>query len=58
MTNLADNLYALNVLCPFKYFSYQDIVNGDGHNPLNALLVLLLIAAFSACTYCFTGNGT
>lgn len=53
ITNLADHLDALNILSPFKYFPYQDIVNGDGLNVIEVVLTLLLVAAFSVSTYFF-----
>lgn len=53
ITDLADHLDALNILSPFKYFSYKDIVNGDGLSIVAVILSLLLAAAFSVSTYIF-----
>lgn len=53
ITDLADHLNVLNILSPFKYFSYTDIVNGDGLNTVIVILALLLVAVFSASTYFF-----
>ncbi|WP_100488799.1 ABC transporter permease subunit [Sporolactobacillus pectinivorans] len=53
ITDLANHLDFLNILSPFKYFSYTDIVNGDGLSLVVVILTLLLIAAFSVSTYFF-----
>lgn len=53
ITDLTNRLDALNILSPFKYFSYSDIVNGNGVNYPIVILSILLIAAFSASTYFF-----
>lgn len=53
ITNLTDHVNVLNVLSPFKYFSYADIVNGNGLNAIIVVLSLLLIAVFSAAAYFF-----
>lgn len=53
ITDLTDRINALNVLSPFKYFSYQDIVNGDGLSFGIVILSVLLVAAFSVSTYFF-----
>lgn len=53
VTELKDNLNFLNVLSPFKYFSYTKIVEGNGLNFSIVILSLLLVAAFSTLTYYF-----
>jgi ABC-2 type transport system permease protein len=53
ITSLSDRLNFLNLLSPFKYFSYSDIVNGDGLSFGIVILSLLLVAVFSASTYFF-----
>lgn len=53
ITDLANHLDFLNILSPFKYFSYTDIVSGDGISLVVVILTLLLIAAFSVSTYFF-----
>lgn len=51
ITDLTEHLNALNVLSPFKYFSYKKIVDGNGLNLGIVILSILLIAAFSVLTY-------
>ncbi len=51
ITDLTDRLNALNMLSPFKYFSYERIVNGNGVSLLMILLSLLITGIFSAVTY-------
>lgn len=53
ITDLTDRVNFLNVLSPFKYFSYQDIVNGNGLSFGIVILSILLAAVFSALTYFF-----
>lgn len=53
ITDLSDRLEALNVLAPYKYFSYADIAGGQGLSVLNAVLSLLLAAVFSFLMYYF-----
>jgi len=53
ITDLTDRVNALNVLSPFKYFSYENIVNGNGLSIGVVILSLLLTAAFSVSTYFF-----
>lgn len=53
ITNLNENLSALNVLSPFKYFSASRIIDGNGLNPAIVLGSLLLIAAFFVFAYFF-----
>jgi ABC-2 type transport system permease protein len=53
VTNLTDRLDALNVLSPFKYFSYARIVQGKGLEVLPTVLSLLLIAALLSLTWLF-----
>ena len=53
ITSVNGNLNALNVLSPFKYFSYDRIIAGNGLNPGIVILALLLVAAFSVSTYFF-----
>lgn len=53
ITDLTDNVNALNVLSPFKYFSYEKIVNENSLSFGIVFLSILLIAVFSASTYFF-----
>ncbi|WP_059046018.1 ABC transporter permease subunit [Paenibacillus rubinfantis] len=51
ITDLTDQLNALNVLTPFKYFSYARIVNGEGLHAGITALSLLLVAGLVVFTY-------
>jgi len=51
ITDLTGRVNVLNVLSPFKYFSYTDIVNGNGLSIVIVILSLVLVAAFSISTY-------
>lgn len=53
ITDFTDKINAINILSPFKYFSYQDIVNGNGISAGISIISLVLIAAFSILTYFF-----
>lgn len=53
ITNLSASLKFLNILSPFKYFSYSRIVDGNGLSFVIILISILLIAAFSYSTYYF-----
>ncbi|MDF2541332.1 MAG: transporter, permease protein [Herbinix sp.] len=53
ITDLTDKVNALNLLSPFKYFSYADIVDGKGLNIVIILLSIGLTAIFSILTYAF-----
>lgn len=53
LTDFTDRLNALNILSPFKYFSYVRIVNGDGLNALIVILSLIPAALFAVSTYYF-----
>jgi len=53
ITDMTNSLKALNVFTPFKYFSYKDLVEGNGLNIVIVILSLLLIGVFSASTYLF-----
>jgi ABC-2 type transport system permease protein len=53
ITNLTDKLNFLNILSPFKYFNYGDIVDGNGLNIGIVLLSLLLFAVLIFSTYFF-----
>jgi ABC-2 type transport system permease protein len=53
ITDLTDRVNALNVLSPFKYFSYKNIVDGGGLSLVVVVLSLLLVTAFSVLTYFF-----
>lgn len=53
ITDLTDRVNFLNVLSPFKYFSYQDIVNGNGLSFGTVMLSILLISIFAISTYFF-----
>jgi ABC-2 type transport system permease protein len=51
ITDMTSRLNFLNVLSPFKYFSYQDMANGNGLNIGIILLSLALIAILFVLTY-------
>lgn len=53
VTDLNINLNFLNLLTPFKYFSYEKIVDGNGLNVGIIILSLLLVGALSFLTYYF-----
>lgn len=53
ITDLNDSINGLNVLSPFKYFSYENILNGKGLSIGIVILVLMLITVFSVLTYLF-----
>ncbi|PJI08005.1 MULTISPECIES: ABC transporter permease subunit [Clostridium] len=53
ITDFTDKINAINILSPFKYFSYQDIVNGNGISAGVSIISLVLIAIFSILTYFF-----
>lgn len=53
ITDLTDRVNFLNVLSPFKYFSYQNIVNGKGLSLDIVILCILLVAVFTISTYFF-----
>ena len=53
ITDLTDRVNFLNVLSPFKYFNYNDMVVGNRLNIGMVVLSLLLAAVFSAATYFF-----
>lgn len=53
ITDLTDRLNVLNLLSPFKYFSYKDMVDGNGLSLGIVALSLLLAAALAASTYFF-----
>lgn len=53
ITDLTDQLSFLNVLVPFKYFRYEQIVEGNGLSIGIALISLLLVAVFTVTTYFF-----
>lgn len=53
ITDLTDRVNFLNVLSPFKYFSYENIVNGYGLSFGIVILSLLLVSVFSISTYFF-----
>ncbi|MNW03894.1 hypothetical protein D3C71_1998960 [compost metagenome] len=46
-TELNQSLRFLNILTPFKYFSYTDMAEGAGLHPGIAAVSLLLSAAFA-----------
>jgi Putative exporter of polyketide antibiotics len=56
ITDFTDRINAINVLSPFKYFSYKDIVDGKGLNTGIVLITVLIIAVFTAFTYFFYRN--
>ena len=53
VTDLTEHLNVLNVLSPFKYFSYVDIVEGKPLSLGIIILSLLLVATFTIFTYYF-----
>ncbi|MEA4932742.1 MAG: ABC transporter permease subunit [Lawsonibacter sp.] len=53
ITSFNDHLNILNVLSPFKYFSYNRIIEGNGLNPGISVLSIMLVAVFTASTYFF-----
>lgn len=53
VTEIATSLKFLDVLTPFKYFNYLNIVEGKGINYLIGILTLLLITVFIYLTYYF-----
>jgi ABC-2 type transport system permease protein len=53
ITDLTDRVNFLNVLSPFKYFSYQNIVNGNGLSLGIVILCILLVSVFTISTYFF-----
>jgi len=53
ITDLTDKLNFLNLLSPFKYFSYKNLVEGNGLNFGIVVLSLVLVAIFSVTTYIF-----
>src|SRR5665647_724938 len=53
VTDLNINLNFLNLLTPFKYFSYEKIVDGNGLNVGIIILSLSLVGALSFLTYYF-----
>lgn len=53
ITSVNGQLNALNVLSPFKYFSYDRIIAGNGLDPVIVVLSVLLVAVFTAFTYFF-----
>ncbi|AIQ47329.1 ABC transporter [Paenibacillus sp. FSL R7-0273] len=56
ITELSDQLVMLNILSPFKYFSYNRIVEGNGLNAGSLVLGTLLAGAFAALTYFMYGK--
>ncbi len=53
VTDMTQNLDVLNVLSPFKYFSYEDIVYESSLNIGIVLLSFLLVIVFIVSTYFF-----
>lgn len=53
ITSVNSHLDALNVLSPFKYFSYDRIIAGNGLHPGIVSLSLLLAAGFTVSAYFF-----
>lgn len=53
ITDLTDRVNFINVLSPFKYFSYKDIVNGKGLNIGIIILSVILTAVLSSSAYFF-----
>lgn len=53
ITSVSDRLSALNVLSPFKYFSYDRIIAGNGLDPVIAALSVLLTGVSILSAYFF-----
>ncbi len=53
ITDLTDRLNFLNIFSPFKYFSYPEIINGNGLNIIIVLLTLFLSVLLILGTYKF-----
>lgn len=53
ITDLIESANPLNVLSPFKYFSYERILNGEGLSLFIVLMSLILVAALTLSTYFF-----
>jgi len=53
ITDLTDSVNVLNILSPFKYFSYENIVKGNGLSIGVTILSILLVAAFLVSAYFF-----
>lgn len=53
ITDLSDSLYFLKILSPFKYFSYQEILEGKGLNIIIIILTLLFSILLLLYTYKF-----
>lgn len=53
ITSFNDHLNVLNVLSPFKYFSTDRIIAGDGLNPGIVALSIILVTVFTASTHFF-----
>lgn len=53
ITNLTNKIDFINILSPFKYFSYGDMVTGKGINIVITLLALVLIGVFTFATHFF-----
>lgn len=53
ITDFTDKINVINILSPFKYFSYQDIVNGNGISVGISIISLVLITIFFSLTYFF-----
>jgi ABC-2 type transport system permease protein len=53
ITDMTDKVNFLNLLSPFKYFSYKDLVAGNGLNLVIVVLSLVLVAVFTVSTYLF-----
>jgi ABC-2 type transport system permease protein len=53
ITDVTDQLNAINIFSPFKYFSLTDMVNGSGLNFVIVILSVLLSAVFAFSTYYF-----
>lgn len=51
ITSVNEHLNILNVLSPFKYFSYDRMIAGNGLNPGIVVLSVLLVAVFTVSAY-------
>ncbi|ACL76499.1 ABC transporter permease subunit [Ruminiclostridium cellulolyticum] len=56
VTDLTDKVNVINVLSPFKYFSYQNIVDGRSLNVAIVVLCIVLVGVFVSLTYLFYKN--
>lgn len=53
ITDITDKLNFLNIISPFKYFDFKNIVDGNGLNVWVVIITLALIGIFTVSTYIF-----